>query len=107
MNDQNAQRAAGSSAPACWAVPGWTDGYGNCKCAKCGKVQSPTFKACVKCCSHDTLNFVEEWHGPDEGGGWELDVECADCGKNFDFNRDEIIYNYQAIRRKPKEIEMG
>jgi len=99
--------AVGSSASACWTVPGWTDFYGNIKCAKCGKVQSPTFKACIVCCLHNTLDFTEYWHGSDECGGWHLGVECADCGKNFDFDRDDIIANYMAVRRKPNHCSVA
>ena len=90
-----------------WAFPDWTDQHGNVKCQKCGKVQSPMFRACIACCPHDTLYFTEDWHGPDEGGGWELDVECADCGKNFDFSRSDIIANYKAVRRKPNQSNSG
>lgn len=85
----------------CWALPYPQDKYGNVACKRCGKLQSPFFKACIGCCDHEELNPTEEWHGPDDGGGWELDVECAICGKNFDFSRSEIIRNYKLVLRKP------
>lgn len=88
-------------APRCWAVPDFVDEWGNVKCAKCGRVQSNSFTACIWCCNHDTLKFTEDWHGTDDCGGWELEVECAVCGKNFDFKREEIMRNYIAVRRQP------
>lgn len=73
------------------------DEYGNVACADCGKMQSPSFTACIECCQHDELRLREEWHGPDDGGGWELDVECTVCGKNFGFSRDDLIENYKLL----------
>jgi len=100
----NARIDDSSPAP-CWAVPGWTDGYGSVKCVKCGKIQSAGFKACIACCPHNVLDFTEDWHR----GGWELEVVCADCGKNFDFTSSDIIANYKAVRYQPngKEVEDG
>ncbi len=79
-----------------WAVPGWTDEYGNVKCKKCGSLQSPGRAACAKCCPHNTLKFVEDWHG--YGYGWQLAVECADCGK-WDLPIEKIIREYKAVKK--------
>ena len=82
-----------------WANKQFADEFGNVACKVCGNVQSPTFKACIVCCKHDELELTEEWHGLDDGGGWELGVECAICGKNFDFTRDYLIRNYKLVRK--------
>ena len=79
-----------------WAIPDMVDSGGNVACRKCAQKQSPTFKACVFCCTHDQLRFVERY----ECCGWELDVECDVCGKNFGFSRDDIISNYIAVRKE-------
>jgi hypothetical protein len=82
-----------------WARYGEADKYGNVVCKTCENSQSPTFRACIYCCPHNELEFVEEWHGPVECGGWELGAECAICGKNFDFPREQIMQEYKAIRK--------
>ena len=84
-----------------WAKQEAADSYGNATCAACGHVQSPSFQACISCCKHDELRLVEDWHGADEGGGWELDVECSICGKNFDFSRDLLMREYKVVRKTP------
>ena len=100
-NDENTKEAR-SSAASGWALPE-LDKQGNATCKTCGKKQSPSFKACIGCCTHDELDFTEDWHGPDDGGGWELDVECAFCGINFDFSRHVLMREYRAVRRSPND----
>lgn len=68
-------------------------------CDVCGKNQADSFKACIHCCPHNELNFTEDWKGSDECGSWELAFECAACGKNFEFQRADILRNYKAVRR--------
>lgn len=82
-----------------WAKQEAVDKYGNVACKVCGKIQVTDFGACIYCCAHDEFELTEKWHGPDEGGGWELDVECSICGKNFDFSRQELIQNYKLVRK--------
>jgi hypothetical protein len=82
-----------------WAKQEAADSYGNVACNSCGAIQSPHFVACIYCCNHDTLLLTEEWHGTDEGGGWELAAECASCGKNFGFENDYLISKYQLTRK--------
>ena len=103
MNDQTRSESPLSATP-CWALPEWRDSYGNVKCVKCGKIQSDRFSACVECCKHEELELTEEWHGPDEGGGWGLDVECKMCGKNYDFRRDDLIARYKLVLILPKNL---
>ena len=79
-----------------WAKPG-ADEHGNVACASCGKFQSPHFKACIHCCPHIGLNLTEEWHGPDDGGNWELEAHCATCGR--DICREELIGGYKLVRK--------
>jgi len=74
------------------------DEFGNVQCPKCSGYYAPEFPSCPKCCPHDALNFVEDWHGPDDGGGWELDVVCSVCGKNW-WAREEVIRDYKAVRK--------
>lgn len=95
------------SATPCWALPGWRDSYGNVKCSTCGKIQSDHFRVCVECCKHEELELTEEWHGPDEGGGWELDVECKICGKNYDFRRSDLIARYKLVLISPNARAMA
>lgn len=71
------------------------DESGNVACLKCGLVQSSSFKACIKCCEHNNLEF-----GEDYDSGWHLVVSCHDCGKNFGFDNDDIIRNYRIIRKE-------
>jgi hypothetical protein len=86
-----------------WALPEPADEYGNATCKVCGKKQAPSFGACIQCCSHDELRFDEEWDQ-----GWHLTVECAVCGKNFDFTNDELMRDYKAVRRSPNaEVSDG
>lgn len=73
-----------------------SDGKGNVGCRSCGKMQSEYFKACIYCCPHNTLDLIEEYNN-----GWSLDVECSDCGKNFDFKIEDLIKNYKVVRRLP------
>ncbi len=80
-----------------WAAEG---SNGNVACKKCGREQSPTFFACIYCCSHDELETVEDWRGDDDHGRWEIDYECSKCGKNF-FSHDEILHNYRLVRKQP------
>ena len=82
-----------------WARPGSEDEYGNLACRACGEMQSPRFNSCIKCCQHDNLDLIERWEGPDDGGGWELDVKCVACGKNFGFSHDELMEKYKLVRR--------
>ena len=79
------------------------DGYGNATCKVCGRIQSPGFHACIYCCKHDELRLTEDWH---EGGGWELDVECSNCGKDFDFSHDFLIQEYKVVRKSPLRKEI-
>lgn len=79
-----------------WAKKEDVDKYDNVACQICGKIQSPSFRTCIYCCKHDELGLTEEWN---EGGGWELDAECARCGKNFDFSRQELIQVYKLVRK--------
>ncbi len=74
---------------------------GNTRCEKCGKEYANFFKACVHCCRHDELELFEEWQGPDDGGGWGIDFQCAICGKNYDFSRAQLIENYKLVRIQP------
>jgi len=73
---------------------GKVDKNGNAICLKCKRVQASTFSACIYCCSHDTLEFTEEYDC-----GWHLSVACSICDKNFDFNNTELIANYKVVRR--------
>lgn len=94
-----------------WADKNWSDKFGNVKCKTCGKIQSPITsefaaqkpssikKACLECCKHDALYFAEDWHGSDDCGGWEIEAQCPDCGKD-DFPNETIIRDYKAVRRK-------
>lgn len=79
-------------------LPEWAsqfaDSDGNAVCKDCGKVQAASFKACIYCCKHNELDFTEDWHC-----GWNLDVECAICGKNFDFSNETIIREYKAVKK--------
>ena len=75
------------------------DEYGNVECLKCGKKQSPTFTACIYCCSHEVLLFDEDWDC-----GWKLTVYCKNCGKYFDFNNRILIEGYKAIKAHNKRI---
>lgn len=72
----------------------------NVECTKCGKFYSQLFVKCPYCCDHNELHLIEEWNGPDEGGGWGLEAVCSECGKNYDFNRNFLIDNYKLIRKK-------
>lgn len=101
MSSESQQRGGKAPELPLWAIAGFTDTHGNIKCNVCGKLQSPSFKECIYCCAHDELDFTEERCGTDEGGGWELKVECARCGKNFDFTRYNLIRDYKAVRRSP------
>lgn len=103
LDPATAPLAVGASP--CWALPEWRDGSGNVKCATCGKIQSEHFRACVDCCNHEELELTEEWNGPDEGGGWELDVECKICGKNYDFRRSDLIARYKLVLILPDSRE--
>jgi uncharacterized Zn finger protein len=76
---------------------------GNIKCETCGKEYTGLFTACPHCCQHNELELVEEWQGPDDGGGWGLAVQCMECGKNYDFRRDELIENYKLVRIQPNQ----
>jgi len=76
------------------------DKYGNLQCSECQKSYAPIFKRCPHCCPHNELELAEEWHGQDEGGGWELGVECSDCGRNYDFPRDFVINNFKLVRKR-------
>ena len=67
------------------------DHYGNVACKKCGNVQSPSYKRCIKCCSHDNLAFDEEYDS-----GWRLTAYCTDCGKDID--NSELRINYKIIK---------
>ena len=71
------------------------DTHGNVACLKCGKAQSPYFMACIYCCTHEILEFTEQWDC-----GWRLDVYCSICGKNFDFSKDVLIREYKAVRKE-------
>ena len=51
------------------------DKHGNVSCLKCGRVQADSFKACIDCCSHNNMEFDEEYDN-----GWHLVVLCSDCG---------------------------
>lgn len=81
-----------------WAKPEATDQYGNVACKVCGHIQSPTFNACISCCAHAALNLTEDWHGPDDGGRWELEAVCSKCGKNF-FSLEELLRGYKLVRK--------
>jgi len=84
-------------------IPDWSNpvaDYGNVACKVCNKIQASSFKACIYCCNHDELELVEEWHGPDDDGGWELDVECLICGKNFDFQNEQLVNEYKLVRKR-------
>jgi len=71
------------------------DKYGSVKCEKCGKFYSPSFIKCPRCCKHNELELTEEWHLD----GWELDVTCSECGKNYGFDRQWLINNFKLIRK--------
>ncbi len=75
------------------------DKHGNVKCEKCGRWASETFKKCPHCCEHNELELDEGWHGSDEEGGWELEVVCLECGKNYDFDNDWLIENFKLVRK--------
>ena len=83
-----------------WARPGAADEFGNIACKKCGYIQSPSYRACLKCCPHNRLALTEGWHGDDDGGGWELEVECAKCGKDCDFGRKTLMRDYAVVRKR-------
>ena len=77
---------------------GWhgdsVDKYGNVKCLKCGKAQSPSFLACIYCCPHNNLEFDEDYDQR-----WRLSVFCADCGKNWGFSIQCLINKYRIIKK--------
>ncbi len=72
------------------------DQYGNVECKKCKASQAPSNSACMCCCTHETLNFDEEYEV-----GWKLCVFCAECGKNFDFSNEELMKKYKAVKKVP------
>lgn len=82
-----------------WARPEFLDKYGNVACKVCGKEQAPSFRACIYCCKHDELELTEVWGGTDDCGGYEFDVFCQTCGKDFGFDRNELIRNYKVVRK--------
>ena len=83
-----------------WAKEYITDKYGNIFCKVCNNCQSPSFKKCIKCCTHDVLTFEDNWVGTDESGSWGFDCVCEDCGKNFDFDLEDLKNNYKVVRIK-------
>jgi hypothetical protein len=84
-----------------WAKHVTVDEYGNVACKKCGGIQSRDFIGCIFCCQHDELKLIEEWQGSDSGGTWGLNVECALCGKNFDFNNEKLMREYKLVLKIP------
>lgn len=82
-----------------WANPEPADHYGSVACAKCGGLQADSFKACIYCCNHTVLDFVDEWLGDNDFGGWGLTYVCRECGKNFDFDNEMMKREYE-IRKK-------
>lgn len=82
-----------------WAKPDPVDQYGNVECKACGRIQSPSYRACVFCCPHAELTFVEGWHGSDDCGSWELEVECIACGKDHEFSNDLLKRLYKVVRK--------
>lgn len=99
--DSNTDAEVTLPAAACWAT-GPVDKYGNVSCKKCGEVQSPDFRACIKCCDHEELVLVEKYNN-----GWTFDFECKICGKNFDFLYDFVSKNYRIIRHSPNVEGQG
>ena len=76
-----------------WALDERADEYGAVTCKVCKKVQADSFDACIACCTHDILNFSEEWDH-----GWRISMECTICGKNFGFSNKVLIQDFKAIR---------
>ncbi len=75
-----------------WHTP--IDKDGNVECLKCGKIQSQSFKACIRCCEHEHLKFVDDYDN-----GWTFKAVCDDCG-NGELAADEIVRSYIAIKKK-------
>jgi hypothetical protein len=77
-----------------------TDANGNVTCKKCGKKYDPFFKHCPHCCKHKTLNLVSDYGwGDNDSAGWEIGVECAVCGKNYGWDKEDVIRRYKAVLR--------
>lgn len=77
-----------------WANPAIVDIYGNVSCKTCGRIQSPSFKGCISCCSHNEINLNFENAS---------ESTCPSCGKNF-FNETELS-PYTLKRKEEKKIE--
>lgn len=71
------------------------DQYGNVPCKKCGALQGRHNRACHACYAHKKLLFTEEW-----SGGWQLAVECEECGKDYGFSIALLSRQYEVKKVK-------